>query len=201
MNEPFLTFRSPLSLVIFGLVLATACLPLVQSAESTASGKTPPIDKPPTSEKAPEKAPVKDNALPAPVWYWVKLIDIPANNPLRKGDIPDLMITVERNGVELGETDVKKRSWTCVYEKKYQNLFPFRQKKNEAYTFTIFSHYTAWWSRSILQIVVDGDTFDKDEVVVREKADPFSVKESLVTVTLIRVTNEERLKLQKAAGK
>ena len=53
----------------------------------------------------------------------------------------------------------------------------------------------------MLQIVVDGDTFDKDEVVVREKADSFSVKESLVTVTLIRVTNEERLKLQKAAGK
>ena len=197
MNAPFLTFRSPLSLVIFGLVLATACLPLVQSAESTASGKTPPIDKPPISEKAP----VKDNALPAPVWYWVKLIDIPANNPLRKGDIPDLMITVERNGVKLGETDVKKSSWACVYEKKSQNLFPFRQKKNEAYTFTIFSHNTVWWNRAMLQIVVDGDTFDKDEVVVREKADSFSVKESLVTVTLIRVTNEERLKLQKAAGK
>ena len=111
------------------------------------------------------------------------------------------MITVERNGVELGKTDVKKSSWACVYARKYQNSFPFFQKTGEAYTFTIFNHNSVWWSGSMLQIVVNGDTFNQDEVVVREKADPFAVKESLVTVTLVRITNDESLRLQKAAGK
>lgn len=53
----------------------------------------------------------------------------------------------------------------------------------------------------MLQIIVNGDTFNKNEVVVREKADAFPVKESLVTVTFVRISKEEKLKLQKAAGK
>lgn len=191
MNAPARKLQTPLRIALASLVLVALCQPLGLSADKPATG-----DKAPASDKAPAE----------PVWYWVKAIDIPTNNPIQKIEWdrtgpPDLMIVVERNGVKVGETEVKEDCWKCVFEKKYQNVFGFRQDPAETYTITILDHDWPDPNDSMLQIVVKGDAFDKDEVVVLEKADTFALKESLVTVTLVKITKEEKAKLQKAAGK
>lgn len=209
MNTHSLQLPSLPFFVSAGLLMAALCAPLGMSAnESAASDKVPALNETPANDKAAtgDKAPAKDKVPAEPVWYWVKSIDIPVGNPLRKKEwdkysAPDLMIVVERNGVILGESDAKEDCWTCVYEKKYQNLFPFREDRNETYTITIFDYDRADPNDSMLQIVINGDDFNKDEVVIREKAAEYATKESLVTVTFVRISKEEKLKLQKAAGK
>jgi len=185
---------SPLRFILIGLVVTALCQPLGLSAEEPAEST---------------KAPASDKTPVERVWYWVRSVDIPENNPIHKVDWdktgpPDLLVVVERNGVKLGQTEVKEDCWKCVYEKKYVNTFPFRNDKGETYTITIFDHDWPDPDDSMLQIVVPGDTFnaakDGAEVVVREKPEVFAAKESLVTVTFVRISDDEALKLKKAAG-
>ncbi|MBN8459858.1 MAG: hypothetical protein J0M04_18665 [Verrucomicrobia bacterium] len=142
--------------------------------------------------------------LPEPVWYWLKAVEIPADNPLHKtawdsNSPPDILVGVERNGTPMGETLVKE-GWSCVYEKKFDNVFGFRPDPRETYTLSLCDYDLLDPNDSMLQVTVAGDVFGGDEVVIRERAGVFPNKESLVSVTLVRISGEEMAELRKEAG-